>query len=182
VGHAKVAHPSPTKINKIRNLIVRININPIGVIHSLFDDTSTAARQPAIDGDKGKIVIKEELTEGLEGLEEFSHIIAIYHFHLQPVIKLKARPCFDRDVEHGIFASRYPTRPNHIGISILTLEKIEANTLYCSDVDVVNNTPLLDIKPYVKQFDQMKNPKSGWYDKVKWESIQAKSTESILLS
>jgi len=151
---------------------VEIEINPIGVIHSAFEDQESAGRQPAIDGAKGKIVIHAELTEGLEGLQEFSHIIAIYHFHLQPSVKLKARPCFDPDIEHGIFASRYPTRPNHIGISILTLEKIVDNTLYCSDVDVINNTPLLDIKPYVKQFDQMKNPRCGWYDKINWQAMQ----------
>jgi tRNA-Thr(GGU) m(6)t(6)A37 methyltransferase TsaA len=150
---------------------VQIEITPIGMIHSVFQNHASAARQPAIDGAKGKIVLKKELTAGLEGLEEFSHIIAIYHFHLQPVVKLKARPCFDPDIEHGIFASRYPTRPNHIGISILSLERIEGNTLYCKDVDVINNTPLLDIKPYVKQFDQMKDPKCGWYDTVNWNSM-----------
>jgi tRNA-Thr(GGU) m(6)t(6)A37 methyltransferase TsaA len=157
---------------------VDIEISPIGVIYSEFSNEENAARQPAIDGKKGRIVLREELSEGLEGLEEFSHIIAIYHFHLQPKIKLKARPCFDPDSEHGIFASRYPTRPNHIGISVLTLESIKGNTLHCKDVDVINNTPLLDIKPYVKQFDRMKNPKCGWYDSVCWKSVQESLQDS----
>lgn len=151
---------------------MKIEINPIGLIHSEFDSHENAGRQPTIDGKKGKIIVRKEFVDGLDGLEEFSHIIAIYHFHLQPKVSLKACPCFDPEIEHGIFASRYPTRPNHIGISILTLEHIDGNTLHCKDVDVINNTPLLDIKPYVKQFDQMKNPKCGWYDTVSWSSIQ----------
>jgi len=145
---------------------VKIEINPIGLIHSEFENHESAARQPTIDDKKGKIVLRKEFIDGLDGLEAFSHIIALYHFHLQPKVSLKACPCFDPDIEHGIFASRYPTRPNHIGISILTLECIDGNTLHCKDVDVINNTPLLDIKPYVKQFDQMKDPKCGLYDTV----------------
>lgn len=156
---------------------MKIEINPIGLIHSAFDTHESAARQPAIDGKKGKIILRKEFVDGLAGLEEFSHIIALYHFHLQTAVSLKARPCFDPDVEHGIFASRYPTRPNHIGISILTLERIDGNTLHCTDVDVINNTPLLDIKPYVKQFDQMKNVKCGWYDTVSWPSKQEHMNE-----
>lgn len=145
-----------------------IKIKPIGSIHSIYNNTQNAGRQPSIDGAKGKLIIHDEYVAGLEGLEEFSHIIVLYHFHLQASVQLQAKPCFDPKRKHGIFASRYPTRPNHIGISMLTLKRIEGNILYCNDVDVVNNTPLLDIKPYVKQFDEMKNPKCGWYDSIDW--------------
>lgn len=156
-----------------------IAFNPIGVIHSVFKDPDTGGRQPNVDGREGQIVIREELMVGLEGLEEFSHIIAIYYFHRQAEVRLKASPCFDPTREHGIFASRYPTRPNHIGISICTLQHIKRNVLHCSDIDVVDGTPLLDLKPYVKQFDQKDNPRCGWYDVVDWQAIHAESLEPL---
>jgi tRNA-Thr(GGU) m(6)t(6)A37 methyltransferase TsaA len=149
------------------------------VIHSLFDDPQTGGRQPTVDGCEGTIVLHEELANGLEGLGEFSHIIAIYFFHRQTEVRLKACPCFDPSTEHGIFASRYPTRPNHIGISIWTLQQVNHNVLHCPDIDVLNDTPLLDIKPYVKQFDQKDNPKCGWYDMVDWQSIRAEPQKSL---
>jgi len=150
---------------------VEIIISPIGVIHSVFHDKNTGGRQPTIDGHEGKIVLHEEFRDGLQGLQEFSHIIALYHFHLQDEVSLKAKPCFDPSCEHGIFASRYPTRPNHIGLSIWSLERIHHNVLYCNDIDVLDGTPLLDIKPYVKQFDHRDNPKCGWYDMLDWDQV-----------
>ena len=156
-------------------LIMQILIDPIGTIYSNFHDTEKMARQSNIDGQSGTIELYDEFAAGLDGLDEFSHIIALYHFHKQTEVKLMAKPCFDKDKEHGIFASRYPARPNHIGISILSLEKIEGNTLYCPNIDVLNGTPLLDIKPYVEHFDQRPNIKSGWYDDVKWDAIKLES-------
>ena len=150
---------------------MQIMLNPIGVIHSVFTDPKTGGRQPAIDGQEGTIRLKDEYLEGLEGLEEFSHLIAIYYFHRQAEVRLKACPCFDDRQEHGIFASRYPTRPNHIGISIWRLKQIKENVIYCHDIDVLDGTPLLDIKPYVKQFDHKHDPKCGWYDFVDWQAI-----------
>ena len=154
-----------------------ISFTPIGVIHSAFKDPSTGGRQPSVDGREGTIIIREELSKGLEGIGEFSHIIAIYYFHRQTEVNLKACPCFDPTKEHGIFASRFPTRPNHIGISIWTLQDVKDNVLHCQDIDVLDGTPLLDIKPYVKQFDRMDNPRSGWYDVVDWQAIRAASIE-----
>lgn len=148
-----------------------IAISPIGVIRSEFDDITTGGRQPTIDGRRGKIILNEKFSEGLDGLNEFSHIIAIYYFHRQVEVRLKASPCFDPTREHGIFASRYPTRPNHIGMSVWSLENIENNVLHCHDIDVLDGTPLLDIKPYVKQFDHRENPKCGWYDTLDWDSV-----------
>ena len=148
-----------------------IAVSPIGTIHSEFDDASTGARQPTIDGREGKIVLNEEFSAGLDGLHEFSHIIALYYFHQQAEVRLKASPCFDPSSEHGIFASRYPTRPNHIGMSIWSLEKIQKNILHCHDIDVLDGTPLLDIKPYVKQFDHRHDPKCGWYDALDWQTM-----------
>lgn len=156
-----------------------IAFNSIGIIHSAFKDPETGGRQPSIDGREGTIILEEELSQGLEGLEEFSHIIAIYYFHRQAEVRLKASPCFDPNKEHGIFASRYPTRPNHIGISIWTLQQVQENVLHCLDIDVVDGTPLLDLKPYVKQFDHKDNPKCGWYDVIDWQAIRAESLKSL---
>lgn len=158
---------------------MQIAISPIGTIYSNFTDTEQMARQSNIDGEQGTIQLFDEYAAGLEGLNEFSHIIALYYFHKQAEVRLMARPCFDKNKEHGIFASRYPTRPNHIGISILSLEKIEGNTLYCPNIDVLNGTPLLDIKPYVEQFDNRQDIKSGWYDDIKWDEVIQQNNSNI---
>lgn len=149
-----------------------IAINPIGRIYSKYQNTENGGRQPTIDGLEGHIVLNPEYLEGLQGLQEFSHIIALYYFHRQAEVRLKACPCFDKTTEHGIFASRYPTRPNHIGMSIWSLKAIQGNVLYCHDIDVIDGTPLIDIKPYVYQFDHRDMPRCGWYDHIDWENIQ----------
>lgn len=143
-----------------------ILMSSIGIINSPFTDPDNSPRQAQIEGKAGSIVLKEEYCDGLEGLQKFSHIIAIYYFDRQSQTKLKVKPCFDPDHEHGIFACRFPARPNHIGISIFSLISIERNILNCTDVDALDGTPLLDIKPYVKYFDQVDNPKCGWYDNI----------------
>lgn len=156
-----------------------IAFNPIGVIHSVFNDPQSGGRQPGIDGREGTIVLRDELSQGLEGLDEFSHIIALYYFHRQAEVRLKASPCFDPTKEHGIFASRYTTRPNHIGISIWKLQAIKNNVLHCQDIDVVDGTPLLDIKPYVRQFDHKENTRCGWYDAVDWQAVLSVTPEPL---
>jgi len=152
---------------------MNISIAPIGTIYSVFNDTETMARQSNIDGKEGRIELYAEYTAGLEGLRGFSHIIALYHFHKQAEVRLRARPCFGKNSARGIFASRYPTRPNHIGISVLSLERIDGNTLHCSNIDVLNGTPLLDIKPYVKHFDLLEDVRSGWYDDIDWDAVKS---------
>ena len=92
---------------------------------------------------------------------EFSHIILIYHFHLSKRYSLKVKPDLD-DKLHGVFATRAPSRPNPIGISIVQLTKIEGNVLHIKDVDIVDGTPLLDIKPYVTEFNVREVQKKGW--------------------
>ena len=156
-----------------------IALNPIGIIHSIFRDPQSGGRQPGIDGREGHIVLNQELSQGLEGLEEFSHIIALYYFHRQAEVRLKASPCFDPAQEHGIFASRYTTRPNHIGISIWSLQQVTDNVLHCRDIDVLDGTPLLDIKPYVKQFDHKEHAICGWYDLVDWPAFRAGCPEPL---
>ncbi len=138
---------------------------PIGVIHSPFEDPKGTPIQPAgARGVDGRIEVYPEYAEGLKDLEGFSHIILIYHFHLSKGASLLVKPYMD-DEEHGIFAIRGPSRPNPIGISVVRLLRVEGNILNIRDVDIVDGTPLLDIKPYVPEFDIQEVEKIGWLEK-----------------
>src|SRR4030042_686515 len=105
-----------------------------------------------------------EYQKGLKDIEGFSHLILIYHFNRSKEEKLVGKP-FLEDKEHGIFAIRSPHRPNHLGFSIVKVEKIKDSTVIFSEVDMLDKTPLLDIKPYVSHFDSRKNVKNGWIKK-----------------
>ncbi len=135
---------------------------PIGVIHSDFKQREGMPIQASLsEGSKGWVEVYPEYEAGLKDLEGFSHIILIYHFHLSRGYSLLCRPFLD-DEEHGIFAIRAPKRPNPIGISIVRLERIEDSTLYVKDIDIIDGTPLLDIKPYASRFDVRTDTKDGW--------------------
>ncbi len=112
-------------------------------------------------GIQGAIELYTEYVEGLQDLEGFSHIILIYHFHLSEGYSLKVKPFMDENLR-GIFSTRAPKRPNPIGISVVRLVKIEGAVLQIEDVDIVDGTPLLDIKPYVPEFDVHEVEKIGW--------------------
>ncbi len=112
-------------------------------------------------GVQGKVRLFSEYKAGLKDLDGFSHIILVYHFHLSKGFSLKTKPFLD-DAVRGVFATRAPRRPNLIGLSVVELEKIEGTTLYISNVDIVDGTPLLDIKPYVPEFDLREDIKIGW--------------------
>ena len=112
-------------------------------------------------GTPGQINLDRRFAGGLKDLEEFSHIIILYHFHLSGGYCLSVKPFLDDEV-HGVFATRAPRRPNQIGFSIVRLVSIEGNILNIEDVDVVDGTPLLDIKPYVPEFDSRHAEKIGW--------------------
>lgn len=142
-----------------------INYKPIGIIQSPFKMPKGTPIQPtAARGVDGTIEIFPEYVEGLDGLEGFSHIILIYHFHLAQKSPLKVKPYMD-DKMHGVFATRSPSRPNPIGISIVRLVRIDGNILYIKDVDILDGTPLLDIKQYVPEFDIRKTDKIGWLER-----------------
>jgi tRNA-Thr(GGU) m(6)t(6)A37 methyltransferase TsaA len=135
---------------------------PIGTIHSPFSDPKDMPIQPAgALGISGKVIVKPEYQEGLKDLEGFSHIILLYSFHLSSDYKLIVRPFLD-DEAHGVFATRAPCRPNPIGLSVLYLEKIDGLSLHVSNIDIVNGTPLLDIKPFVPAFDCPPEVNIGW--------------------
>jgi len=115
-------------------------------------------------GVTGTARVFPEYKAGLKDVGGFSHVILIYYFNRSKEEQLAGKP-FLEDTEHGIFAIRSPHRPNHIGLSIVKLKSVKGNILTFSEVDILDNTPLLDIKPYVKHFDSRDKVKNGWIDK-----------------
>jgi tRNA-Thr(GGU) m(6)t(6)A37 methyltransferase TsaA len=145
---------------------MHIHFNPIGTIFSPFHSIEGMPIQPkGAQGIKGRIEIFPEYADGLRDLEGFSHIILLYHLHQVKDFKLSVVPFLDT-VPRGIFATRAPKRPNPIGLSVVSLTGIEAQTLYIENVDILNQTPLLDIKPYIPEFDQPQAFRTGWYETV----------------
>ena len=139
---------------------------PIGVIHSEHVMAECTPIQPVYaKGLRGKAEVFLQFEEGLRDLEGFSHVYLVYHFHRAGPAKLVVKP-FLQDVDHGIFATRAPCRPNAIGISIVELVGREGNILHFDGVDVLDGTPLLDIKPYVSRFDCIRSARNGWQDAV----------------
>jgi tRNA-Thr(GGU) m(6)t(6)A37 methyltransferase TsaA len=142
-----------------------IRYKPIGIIHSPFKEPRGTPIQPAGAWDiESTVEIASEYVEGLEDVGGFSHIILIYHFHLSRGYLLKVKPYMD-EKSRGVFATRAPRRPNPIGTSVVRLVKVDGNMLYIKDVDIVDGTPLLDIKPYVPEFDIRKVERIGWLKK-----------------
>ncbi len=143
---------------------MKIELEQIGTIFTSFKTREGMPIQPnGAKGMKGKIIINKELSNGLNDLIGFSHIILIYHFHKSEGFELKTKPFLDTK-KRGIFSTRAPKRPNSIGISVVRLLKIQENELYVENIDILNETPLLDIKPYIPAFDYHKVEKIGWIE------------------
>ena len=141
-----------------------IKYKPIGVIHSPFKEPKGTPIQPAAaKGIRGTVEVFPEYVRGLKDIDGFSHLILVYHFHLSQGVSLEAKPYMDNKV-HGVFAIRSPRRPNPIGISVVRLVRVEESILHIQDIDIVDGTPLLDIKPYVPQFDIQEVEKVGWLE------------------
>jgi len=158
--------------NKIK--MNEINFKPIGVIHSPFKNPLGTPIQPSgAKGIEGSIEVFPEFAEGLKDIEGFSHIILIYYFHLAKKPSLIVTPFLDKK-QHGVFATRVPIRPNPIGFSVVKLEKVEGNFLFVKDVDIVDGTPLLDIKPCVPQFDFRDVTRTGWIEKSERSVLTAR--------
>ncbi|MBN2452923.1 MAG: tRNA (N6-threonylcarbamoyladenosine(37)-N6)-methyltransferase TrmO [Candidatus Omnitrophica bacterium] len=142
-----------------------ITIKPIGIINTPYKEPKGIPIQGKFKrGVIGTVRVFPEYQAGLKDVEGFSHIILIYHFNRSSEERLMGKP-FLEDTEHGIFAIRSPHRPNHIGFSIVKLKSVKKNILTFSEVDILDGTPLLDIKPYVKHFDSREKIKNGWIDK-----------------
>jgi len=135
----------------------------IGVVHSPYSSMEDIPIQSYISKEVGEVELFKEYEEGLKDIEWFSHLILLYLFHQSGGTSLLIKPFLDRE-NHGIFSTRYPDRPNHIGISIVRLLGRSGNILEVSGIDVADGTPLIDIKPYVPRFDQRGNAKIGWLE------------------
>lgn len=137
---------------------------PVGVIHTPFRVKEGIPIQGGLAPEtRGRVEVFREYEAGLNGLEGFSHIILLYAFHMSDGFSLKQKPFLD-DVEHGVFAIRSPRRPNPVGMTIVGLEDVDGNMLHVSGVDMLDGTPLLDIKPYVPEFDERKKARIGWLE------------------
>lgn len=156
---------------------MEIVYKPIGVIHSPFKDVVNMPIQPtAARGVRGSVEVEAEFAAGLKDIDGFSHIILIYHLHLSKGYTLEVKPFLD-DTARGVFATRAPKRPNPIGLSIVKLLEVAGNVLHIEEVDIVDGTPLLDIKPYVPEFDVRDVERVGWFAKVTGRIHNVKSDE-----
>ena len=154
---------------------MKIEFTPIGTIHSPFTDPEDMPIQPAgAEGVRGTVEVFEEFRPGLADLDGFSHIILLYCFHRSRGFRLKVVPFLDSE-ERGLFATRAPRRPNPIGLSVVRLDSIQGGVLHISNIDVLDNTPLLDIKPYVPEFDVRENVRTGWLEKIGRQAASQKS-------
>jgi tRNA-Thr(GGU) m(6)t(6)A37 methyltransferase TsaA len=136
---------------------------PIGIIHTPYTKKDDTPVQGCFSpNNQGYIELFPEYLAGLKDIEGFSHLILIYHFHKAEDFQLVTKPFLDKE-KKGIFAIRYFARPNPIGLSVVKLLKTNDNILEIGEVDMLDGTPLLDIKPYVAQFDIKECVKTGWY-------------------
>jgi len=142
---------------------MEIILRPIGIIHSPFTEKDKTPIQASRSQALGQVEIYPEFADGLKDIEALSHIYLLYAFHKSEGYQLQVKPFLDNQ-EHGIFASRYPYRPNPIGLSIVKLAFRKDNMLTVEGIDTLDGTPLLDIKPYVPDFDLQKNVRTGWYN------------------
>lgn len=142
---------------------MKIEFSPIGIINTPFDSVKSIPIQPSADHDtRGWIEIYDEYAGGLADLDGFSHIYLIFHLHKCTRFNLKVIPFLDT-VERGIFSTRSPARPNPIGLSVVRLVSVEKNIISIQGLDILNGTPLLDIKPFVPPFENADNIRIGWF-------------------
>ena len=142
--------------------MIQINYEPIGTIHSPFKQIENMPIQPSsAQGIQGHIELDEDYMDGLSDLDGFSHIYLIFHLHLSKTFELKVVPFLD-DQLRGVFSTRAPKRPNPIGLSVVKLVDINHNIINIENVDIVDGTPLLDIKPFVNEMNAISDYKTGW--------------------
>lgn len=140
---------------------MKIELKPIGIIRSPYKSKENIPCQAYKSEKIGEIEVFKKYEGGLKDIERFSHIIIVYYFHLSEDYSLHVKPFLDTELR-GVFATRHPRRPNRIGISTVKLLERKGNILKIKGMDVVDGTPLLDIKPYVPKFDERKDVKIGW--------------------
>ena len=143
---------------------MQITYQPIGIIHSPFREREGMPIQPAgAGGVRGTVEVFEEFRAGLDDLDGFSHVIVLYHFHRSAGFDLEVVPFMDSKTR-GVFSTRAPRRPNGIGISVLRLLGIRGGILEVENIDILDGTPLLDIKPHVPAFEGVSDVRTGWLE------------------
>ena len=149
-----------------------VTFRPVGVIRSEHTSADATPIQPVYAADCiGRAEILPEFADGLADIEGFSHLYLLYWLHRADPPQLRVKP-YLQDVAHGIFATRAPCRPNPLGLSLMRLVRREGNILHLSGVDVLDGTPLLDIKPFAPRYDIVENPRGGWTDEVDEETAR----------
>ncbi|MBN1937401.1 MAG: tRNA (N6-threonylcarbamoyladenosine(37)-N6)-methyltransferase TrmO [Anaerolineae bacterium] len=140
-----------------------IPYQPIGIIHSPFQTVENMPIQPATaTGSQGTVEVFAPFAAGLQDLDGFSHILLLYHLHRGAAARLSVVPFLDSQ-PRGLFATRAPCRPNPIGLSVVRLLSVDGPVLHIENVDILDGTPLLDIKPYVPEFDSVRAERTGWF-------------------
>jgi tRNA-Thr(GGU) m(6)t(6)A37 methyltransferase TsaA len=154
-----------------------MTFTPIGIIHSPFTELANMPIQPVgATGVKGAVEVFDDFKAGLKDLDGFSHVILLYYFHRSQSFNLHVVPFMDLQ-PRGLFATRAPKRPNPIGLSVVQLDKVEEGVLHIQNVDVLDATPLLDIKPYVPEFDTPMKTRIGWLEKANKSALSQKSDD-----
>lgn len=143
---------------------MEIVLRPIGLIHTPFDKAEGTPIQASRSEAEGWVEVFPEYTVGLQDIEAFSYLYLIYYLNRAEPAELLVEPFLDNR-KHGVFSTRHPRRPNHLGISIVRLIARQENRLHVSRVDMFDKSPLLDIKPYIPDFDHVEAPRTGWYER-----------------
>jgi tRNA-Thr(GGU) m(6)t(6)A37 methyltransferase TsaA len=153
-----------------------MKLAPIGVIRTPFTSLEDMPIQPGGGRDvQGELIIEPQYCEGLADLDGFSHLYLIYLFHRAADAKMRVVPFLDSK-PRGVFATRAPVRPNHLGLSVVELVEVTGCRVRVRYIDMLDNTPLLDIKPYIEQFDGVAESRSGWMEAVK-KVVEAKRSD-----
>jgi len=156
-----------------------VTYTPIGVVRSGHRTAEETPIQPIYArGCSGRAEIRPEYVEGLKDLNGFSHVILVYHFHQAGEPRLTVVP-FTDDTPRGVFSTRHPQRPNPIGLSVVRLVRIEGSVLHLEDVDILDGTPLLDVKPYVPRFDSLESSTGGWTQRVDDETARRRGRRAF---
>jgi tRNA-Thr(GGU) m(6)t(6)A37 methyltransferase TsaA len=157
-----------------------MTLEPIGTIHTPYTNLEQMPIQPKGAAETiGTLVIHEAYKEGLKDLDGFSHMYILYHFHKAMRSELLVTPFMDTEIR-GVFATRSPLRPSHIGMSVSQIICVEDNIVTLKGIDVLDGTPLLDIKPYIPQFDTVSNVKTGWMNKNEAEVANTTSDSRFI--
>jgi tRNA-Thr(GGU) m(6)t(6)A37 methyltransferase TsaA len=156
---------------------MKIIYEPIGVIHSPFDKLEDMPIQPTSESSgPGVVEVYPEFAPGLKDLEGFSHVYLLYHLHKTGEVKLEVTPFLDEQ-SRGLFATRAPSRPNPIGLSLVKMMRIEKNLIHVDRVDVLNGTPLIDLKPYIPAFEEIEDARIGWLENAR-DRIRSRNSDA----